>query len=205
MANLNPNSFRLPSNLEGKAEPEVVNALRAHTDGITDLNQAITALKQQVDSVKSSSGTNTVTYISSGSSGNPFPFLGSVNDQRGVTSYTIQPTDSGAKIVFANASPITLILNAAVSTPWFSFIDNDSSASVNLSPTSGLVIGEAKIPANGFGIIFFNGVNWFCGATQQAPVIGIDSSITTAKLTSGGTQGLMTFSKGVLVSSVQAT
>ena len=43
------------------------------------------------------------------------------------------------------------------------------------------------------------------GVRRVAPPIGIDSTVTTAKLTAGGTPGSLTFVGGSCVSSVQAT
>jgi hypothetical protein len=40
---------------------------------------------------------------------------------------------------------------------------------------------------------------------QQQPTTGFSGTITTAKLTSGGTQGSMTFNNGVLTAQTQAT
>lgn len=42
-------------------------------------------------------------------------------------------------------------------------------------------------------------------ATSQLPTAGITATITTAALTSGGTQGSMTFTNGILTAQVQAT
>jgi hypothetical protein len=42
-------------------------------------------------------------------------------------------------------------------------------------------------------------------ATSQLPIAGLSVTITTAKLSSGGTQGSMTFTAGLLTAQVQAT
>jgi hypothetical protein len=164
---LNPTSFRYPFQLEGKAEPEVVQALRYHASGILDLNQAIAALKEQVKANKTAIQ-NTVTNTSTTSAPptpNPFPFLGTVNDQRGNPLYLTQVSDNGAKIVLGDSSPITLQLNAMVTPPWFCVVDNDSSSTVTFAPTSGSVIGAQSMPDSSFTTIFFNGINFFAGIT----------------------------------------
>jgi hypothetical protein len=51
---------------------------------------------------------------------------------------------------------------------------------------------------------FANAINAIIGMAQPA-TIGFTGTITTAKLTSGGTNGSMTFSNGDLVSEVAAT
>lgn len=64
-----PNQFRLPVNVAGKAEPEVVEAIGWHDDAINDLQQAIPALKSQISALQASTtaGTNTTTNVTSGS------------------------------------------------------------------------------------------------------------------------------------------
>lgn len=243
MANppLNPISQRLPFDVEGKAEPEVVANLRYNTSGIVDLNQAVAALKSQVDaahataksaiaavssSVVTSSGVTSFNTLA----GNVtyFPYLGHVNNQLGNPAYTTQISDNGAKIIVGDSSIIAVTLDAAVGLPWFTFIDNDSSAAATLTPSAGSLHGESVIPGGGFGIIFFDGTDWYCGATKLATLadfgyvrpdgvslnlnglgnlrtIGVDSTIVTAPLTGGGTTGSMTFQNGLLISSIQAT
>jgi len=210
---LNPTSFRLPFDVEGKAEPEVVQALRYHSSGILDLNQAIVALKSQVDNAASTATAAPTATASANSAGvtafntlagnvTYFPNLGNVNDQLGNPTYTTQSTDNGAKIIVGDSSAVAITLNASVGMPWFTIIDNDSSAVANLTPNAGILRGAQYIPPGGFGIVFFDGIYFWCGA---APPIGIDSTVATAPLTVGGTQGSMKFIGGSLISSVQAT
>lgn len=216
MANpsLNPTSFRYPLQLPDNASPEdIVSAVRYHSSGILDLNQAIVALKQQVDTASTtatSAATAASSVVSSGVTsfntlaGNVtyFPRLGYVNDQLGQPAYTTQPTDNGAKIIVGDSSTVVVTLNAGVGTPWFTIIDNDSSSTATLTPSSGTLNGPHHIPPGGFGIVYFDGVYFWAGV---APPIGIDSTVATAKLTSGGTQGSLTFIGGSCVSSTQAT
>lgn len=185
MANppLNPINFRLPFAVEGKAEPEVVDNLRYNTSSIVDLNQAIIALKAQVVAAHATATTaltsvSSIGTVSSGVSsfnalaGNVtyFPNLGELNNQTGGTAYTTQSTDNGAKIVVADAAPVTITLNALVGLPWFTLIDNEGPSVATLTPSSGVINGPATIQPQGFGIIFFDGTNWFVGATAVHPV-----------------------------------
>lgn len=184
-------------------------------NGINDHDQAITTLKAQLTAAETA--VTTVIENAASSSTNPgvtafntlagnvtyFPDLGKVNDQLGNPAYTVQVTDNGAKIIVGDSSAVAITLSPTA-LPWFAIIDNDSSAAANLSPSSGALFGAQTIPGGGFGIVFFDGSNWWCGATPYVP-IGIDSSITTAKLTGGGTQGVMVFENGILVSATQAT
>jgi hypothetical protein len=238
---LNPISQRLPFDVEGKAEPEVVANLRYNTSSIVDLNQAISALKTQVDAAhstaKSAVSAVAAAVVSSGVTsfntlaGNVtyFPFLGHVNDQLGNPAYTTQGSDDGAKIIVGDSSAVAITLDASVSLPWFTIIDNDSSSVATLTPSAGTLHGETTIPPMGFGIVFFDGVDWWCGAVRLAScgqfgyvrpdcvsigfdsstgsirTIGIDSTIATAPLTIGGSPGSMVFLNGLLISSVQAT
>lgn len=210
---LNPTSFRLPFSVDESVDAGVVQNLRYNTSSIVDLNQAIVALKSQVDSAKStatSAVSKAESITSSGVTafntlaGNVtfFPRLGYVNDQLGNPAYTTQATDNGGKIIVGDSSAVAVTLNAGVGTPWFTIIDNDSSAVANLTPSSGTLYGPNHIPAGGFGVVYFDGIAFWAGI---APPIGIDSTVATAPLTVGGTRGSLTFSGGSLISSVQAT
>lgn len=199
---LNPTSFRYPFQLSDEATlPEVIAAVRYHSSGILDLNQAITALKPQVDTAQTTANAAVAaaTPTSSGVtsfntlSGNVtyFPRLGMVNDQRGNPTYLTEQTDNGGKIIVADSSPIVITLNASVGAPWFTTIDNDSSSMATLTPSSGSLFGEQTIPGNGFGIVYFDGTNFFCGATSAGGGGGgFTNPMTTAgDLIDGGSGG----------------
>lgn len=221
---LNPINVRIPQFDLGTDEGRQA-AHRYLASGIVDLNQAIAALNQKVKP-----STSTTTIIQSGGSGGGGSSTASigVNDQRGVTAYTTQQSDNSVKIIVGDASPIAVTLDAGVTTPWFCIIDNDSSAVASLTPSGAASLqGEHEIDRGCFGIIVYDGANFWCGATKIATdsslgyvqpdnvtigisggiigTIGIDSTIATAPLTVGGTQGSMTFIHGLLVNSVQAT
>ena len=157
-----------------------------------------------------------------------FPGLGTVNNQLGESSYETQQGDAGAKILVGDSGPVTVNLNPGVTLPWFTFIGNDSGASVFLMPDSGALHGLQSIYPGGFAIVFYDGTDFWAegvmiatdsslGVVQpDGATIGIDSSgiistigftgtIVTAALTTLGTQGSMTFEDGLLVSQVPAT
>ena len=183
---LNPPSFRFPFNLPDEMDMEVRRAIEFATNGVLNHEQAFRNLD-----LKGTTVTNTTVVQSAAGGGSASAkSVGGVNDQRGVTLYTTQQSDYGTKIVLADSSPITVTLNAGVTTPWFTFIDNDSSGVASLSPTSGSVIGENYIPGDSFGLVFFDGANWFCGAVRIAsPTIAgyvrPDNSTITVDSTTG--------------------
>lgn len=222
---LNPINVRIPqfdlSTDEGRQA-----AHRYLASGIVDLNQAVAALNQKVKP-----STITTTIIQSGGTGGGgggSSVVGGVNDQIGVTAYTTQQSDYGVKLLLGDSSAVTVTLNPGVTTPWFCFIGNDSSALVSLAAGSPATLqGQNYIEPGLFGIVFYDGANFWSEGVPIAmdssfgivrpdnvsigisggvlSTIGIDSTIATAPLTSGGSRGSMTFIDGLLVSSVQAT
>lgn len=187
---LNPISFRIPA-FDLNSEQGRQEAHRWTTEGIVDLNQAIAALVPKVDSTataasgSSSSGTTVVSGVSSFNSETGvvvfFPTLGNVNNQLGVSAYSTQTTDNGAKIIVGDSSAVAVTLNSAVTAPWLCVIDNDSSAVANLIPASGVLHGEQNIQPGGFGTVFFDGTDFWCGATGVTPktFIPVDSTFLT--------------------------
>lgn len=169
---LNPINVRTPEfDLE---TPEGRQAGHRYlASGVVDLNQAIVALNDKVNTIQPSIET-TIIQSSSGGGGGGGQIVGGVNDQIGVTSYTTQQSDYGVKIIVGDTSPITINLNPGVTTPWFTVIDNDSSSVASLSPgVPALLQGEPVIDPGCFGIIYFDGSNFWCGATK----IATDSSL----------------------------
>jgi hypothetical protein len=172
---LNPPNVRYPFTLPSDMHPDVRKAMEFALNGLTVHEQAFAALKSQLNTVATT--VQTTSSSSGGSSPTPpipsITSLGVVNDQIGVTAYTTQQGDNGAKIIVGDAAPIAISLNSGVTIPWFCVIDNDSSSYASLSPTSGSLFGETVIPPAGFGLIFFDGTNFWCGATK----IATDSSM----------------------------
>lgn len=174
---LNPINFRLPA-FDLNSEQGRQDAHRWLASGVVDLNQAIAALVPKVDSTAtavsnaSSSSSTVVAGVSSFNSETGdvifFPTLGNVNNQIGVTDYTTQTTDNGAKIVVGDSSAVAITLNDAVTAPWFCFIDNDSSSIASLIPASGTIHGQSYITGGSFGIVMFDGTDFWCGTTPVA-------------------------------------
>lgn len=189
---VNPINVRLPQ-FDLATEEGRQSAHRYLASGIVDLNQAIAYIKPVIDSTAKTANAAASTTTSGVTSFNSetgtvvyFPQLGTVNNQLGNSSYQTQQTDNGAKIIVGDSSAVTVTLNPLVTAPWFTIIDNDSSSIASLS---GVVNGETSIPPGGFGIVYFDGADFWCGATRLASdstlgyvqpdgvTIGIDSGM----------------------------
>lgn len=213
----NPVSFRLPINIAGKAEPEVVEAVGWHDDAINDLQQAIPELKSQIDALKTStagtgSGTTNVTTASESTTIVTENVTGTVNNQTGNVAYTTLPSDYGALLVFDDAAAIAVTLTtAAIQTPFFLQVINYGAGLVTLTPATGnisypgnLAAASMPVPQGSGAAIFYDGVNWWAFLFIAAPA-GFSGTIVTAKLTVGGTNGSMVFAAGILTASTPAT
>lgn len=169
---MSTNAFRLPLNIQGKAEPEVVEAMQWHDDAINDLQQAIPVLKSQIaasqKTVTTPGGTTNVTS-SSQTVIVQTSTTGVVNNQIGSTAYTTQASDNGALIVFNDSSAIavTLATGTGIQTPWFCYISNMSAAlgsgTITFTPATGLVNGAASLdlPPQSWATIFYDGTNFY--------------------------------------------
>jgi hypothetical protein len=171
----NPINVRTPYfNLESEEGRQAAHRYLA--SGIVDLNQAIAYLNSRIAPSASASSTTTTILESAGGGGGQTPSLivGGVNDQIGANAYTTQQTDYGVKILVGDSSPVTVTLNSAVTTPWFTIIDNDSSSMVSLTTNPPATVqGENAILPGGFAIVYFDGQNFWSGATR----IATDSSL----------------------------
>lgn len=171
---VNPINMRLPLNVEGKADPEVVEALQNHDDGINDLQQAIDLLKAQIDDLKaasSSSSTSTTKSTTTTITQNSIPGLGTRNDQTGQTSYKTQTSDNGALLIFDDASAVAVSLNSAVTTPYLLFVTNFGAGTATLTPSSGTINSGASfdLPQNYFTLVVFDGTNWTASVLLVIP------------------------------------
>lgn len=217
------------------AHPKVIAALRSNANSITDLNQAVVSLKSQITGTSSSttSGTSTNTTTSTENvTNNTIIGGGPVNNQTGVTAYITAQSDNGGLVILSDASPVAVTLNNSVALPWYFFVLNQGAGLVTITPQQGLIDGAANATLdNGFFlIIFFDGMNfWSCvipsGALSLTPVAGeyltgynastgmfsvnatagISATITTAKLTTLGSNGSMTYVDGLLTAVTPAT
>ena len=179
-----------------------------------------------------STGTSTTTAVSTQNVTNVTVGGGPVNNQTGVTAYTTAQTDNGALVIFNDASPVAVTLNNSVTLPWYFFALNQGAGLVTLTPQQGLIDGAANATlANGFFIVvFFDGANYWSCVIPSGPIsvtatagvyitgynaatatfsvstpAGISATITTAKLTTLGANGSMTFVNGLLTGQTPAT
>lgn len=164
-----PNNFRLPINVAGKAEPEVVEAIGWHDDAINDLQQAIPELVSQISAIKAgtSTGTGTTTNVTSESTTVivQASTVGVVNDQTGNTAYSTQQSDYGAEILLDDGAAIavTLTTGAGIQTPWFCFFENSGAGTATLTPASGTINGSSTLGlATGYSAVcFYDGTNFW--------------------------------------------
>ena len=198
---------------------------------IANLSPRIAALEANPSTVSTGNSTtvtnNTTTTIEDILAG-----LGTVNDKTGSTAYTTQTSDAGALLILNDASPVAVSLNSVVTPPFALFITNFGAGRVTLTPTSGLINGGASLALLQNQSIWavYNGTNWLTDAFTAPPQTiaavagkyltaynaatgvfsasttpGISATITTAALTTLGTQGSMTFVDGMLTAQTPAT
>lgn len=202
----NPINVRLPQ-FDLTTEDGRQAAHRYVASGIVDLNQAIAALNKKVGASKPS--TTTIIQSGGGGGGGGGSVVGGVNNQIGESSYTTQQSDNGVKVLMGSASPATVNLNAGVTTPWFTFIGNDSSATVSLVPTAGSLLGQNYVAPGFFGMVFFDGANFWSEGTPIASdsslgvvqgngvTIHVDSSGTIQTLGATGTINIPSVDSGM--------
>lgn len=195
-----------------KLPPEVQEVHRTSWNAIADLQAAIPELKSQIDA-KSGTISSTTTTNETVQTGtvitNDIFFGGTVNDQTGETLYQTQQSDNGAMVILDDASPVSVVLNAVVSLPFWVFIVNQGASVVTATPLTGVInyagnvgVTSLPIPSGCFAIVGLDSIGTFWAATLPQ---GMTVTVTTAALTSGGTQGSMRFIGGILVSQTQAT
>ena len=193
----NSPSTRYPFTLPEDIHPDVRKAIEWTFNGLVVHEQAFAAIKTQVDSTATlaSTASSSSTVVSGVSSFNSetgsviyFPGMGTLNDQLGAAAYTTQQSDNGAKIVVGDSSAVAITLNSQVTAPWFCIVDNDSSAVANLTTQTGTLTGANTIQPEGFGIITFDGTNFWCGATAVQPktFVPVDSTFLTGYNASTG-------------------
>lgn len=197
---INPPSVRFPSTLnENSTMADVAEAVRTVVNGVTVHEQAFAALPAQIAAQTKTAVTQAVTEFVSNETVTGvtafnsqtgaiiyFPGLGTVNDQLGVSSYVTQPSDNGAKIIVGDSGAVAVTLNNTVPAPWFTIIDNDSSGVATLLPDSGALLhGPSQIQGSGFGIVFFDGSNFWADASGAGSGGG-SSAIRTVGITIDG-------------------
>lgn len=164
--------------------------------------QGISLLTQKVNAIKS--GSTTIAGAPGGGASVPIS-LGGVNDQSGNTSYTTTSGDDGVVLLLNDASPVAVTLDSSADPNFYFYATNFGAGLATLTPTSGTINGAGSfaIPTDGLSLILWNGTAWFASAVSTPT--GFTGTITTAKLTSLGANGSMTFSAGVLTAQTPAT
>jgi hypothetical protein len=187
MSNLPPPTFRYPFPLADIPKA----AQQAHIysfNAIQDLQQAIVALRGQVNTAQTTATSAHTTATAATSPGvtsfnsstgavTYFPQLGTIDNQTGVTAYTLQDSDNGALLVFNDASPIAVTLNSAISAPFITFVTNFGAGTATLIPQApALINGVASFALlqNYFAVVIWDQTNWYTSAAllpQNTPAI----------------------------------
>jgi hypothetical protein len=155
--------------VESSIEPNVQRHLQMIYKALNNHAQAFEYIKSTYSTSSSSSSSTTSSTTSTTSSGTSstivesyFTGFGTVNDQTGNTSYTVQASDSGALVVFDDASAVAVTLNSLISPPWMSFITNFGAGVVTLTPSSGTINGDTSLALSQHESVLavFDGTNW---------------------------------------------
>lgn len=167
--------------------PEHQYVIRNLWNVISDVQDAVPLLKAQIDAktttgTASSSSSSTTTSTASETIINQAGGVtgGVVNNQTGVTTYTIQQSDNAGFIILDDASPIAVTLNAALTIPYFLWISNYGAGSATLTPSTGTIsypgnVGAASMPlASGYAAYLeLDGTNWW------AVPVSVSGSVVT--------------------------
>jgi hypothetical protein len=184
-----PPAYRIPPNLEGKADAAVVRAIR-QLDRITNEHeQAFSALGVQKTAAAAAITNITQNVTSSGGSSagvssfnsttgavSYFPNLGGVNPQ--TAAYLTQASDNGELILVTSAAPVAVTLNSAISNPYFFFVENRGAGTATLTPSTGNINGVANLillPGY-FTMVFFDGNNWWA---MNLPIVPVNTVAVT--------------------------
>jgi hypothetical protein len=182
-AALNPPSVRYPFESEiADLSPGLQQAHRYAFNGLVDVNQAIVALKSQVDanktSITSAATTENVNTTSENTTVITQNTVGFVNSQIGITSYATQQSDYGSFVLFADASAVAVNLTAGptIQTPWYCVAINFGPSTVTFTPASGTIsygttsgAGSMPLLAGYFAIISFDGTLFWAAVLPLVP------------------------------------
>jgi hypothetical protein len=170
---LPPTSFRLPFQLPTEDQnsgvhPMVAMAIRYAFSGLVDANNAIAALNTKVAPAVAAAAAGESTQTGGGSE-TINANVGGVNNQSGLTSYTIQSSDFGALIICDTASPFALSLNNGVGTPFLAVIQNLGTGVVTCTAQTGTVNNQAnfELIEGQSGLIFFDGTDFWITTLPQ--------------------------------------
>jgi hypothetical protein len=161
--------------------PQHQYVLRNLWNALSDVQGAVPILKSQINDNKSTISTvsktvnNNISTQSVTTSSSTSPTSGFVNNQTGVTSYLILPSDNSSFLIFNDASPVALTLTTgpSIQLPYYFFIFNEGIGVVTATPSTGTIsypnnLLAASMPiAQGQGaIITFDGTNYFAVIIQ---------------------------------------
>lgn len=197
-------AYRIPPNLDGKADPAVVRAIQ-HLDRTVNqheiaFSQLTPATTSSTTSAASSSPTVSAGVTASQASSVAVQAiqstLGQVNAQTG-TTYTTLNSDYGAIVTLDNASPVAVTLGGdgtGLQAQWWSFIQNNGAGTATLTPASGTINGAASITLiTGQSVAtFFDGTNWWAATSIPGSGGTITAVVAGTGLTGGGSSGSVT-------------
>jgi hypothetical protein len=164
-----------------KLEPQVQYVIRNLWNSLSDVQGAVPILKSQINDNKSTISTvsktvnNNISTQNVTTSSSTYPTSGFVNNQTGVTSYSILPSDNSSFLIFNDASPVALTLTTgpSIQLPYYFFIFNEGMGVVTATPSTGTIsypnnLLAASMPiAQGQGaIICYDGTNYFAVIIQ---------------------------------------
>jgi hypothetical protein len=162
--------------IDKNVQPQVTVHLQRIYPALNDLNQAIITLKSQLNeatTTTTSAATTTTasTATQTTSTVTKFIGLGTVNNQTGATSYTVQTSDNGILLFIDDASAVSISLNSMVGSPYLVFITNFGAGTATLTPTSGTINGGASytLAQNYTCLAVFDGTNWWATALLIEP------------------------------------
>jgi hypothetical protein len=210
----NPTSFRYPPNIEGKADPQVVQTIQDHDDAILDLQQAIPVLKSQITALQKTGTTSTTTTTSNASSATTNGVtpsqasaiatqaiqstLGLANPQTG-TSYTPLQSDYGGIVTLNNASPVAVTLSnngTGIAEQWWAWFQNNGAGTATLTPSSGTINGVSNITliTGQSAWVTFDGTNWWAATSATGAGSGVTQIVagTNVNVSPGGGTGVVT-------------
>lgn len=178
----NPPSFRIgfESQIAG-LPPEHQKVLRNLWNANTDVNQAIVALKSQVDAVKSTA-TATASAMAASTTNisetiiQNVNTIGQVNNQSGQVAYTTAQSDNGGFIILSDAAAIAITLSVSASVPgivipWFCIVLNLGVGAATLTPVSGTINGASSfvLEGNNAATVTFDGTNFYIEPASALP------------------------------------
>ena len=196
--------------------------------------QAFALQAKQIAAIKAGSTTTSIEEVGGASGGggaNQFLGQGLINNQSGETSYATGPGDNGILLILDDASAVAVTLTTDAA-PLYMVITNLGAGTVTLTPSTGTINGGATLALlqNQTVLASCDSTNWYTtavpvppentpavageyltaynaatGVFSQSTPAGISATITTAKLTVGGTNGSQTFVGGILTAQTPAT